>query len=557
VVPKPAQAAKTPAPAKPQAAQPKPAPATKPAAPASKPHKVAPPVHAHADTGLLADPKVLGMGGVVVLLLSALSWLSIRRRRTNAEALAPEVEDAAAADQEAPAEEVSADAERPYMPTGGDLLEAEINEIDPLAEADVYMAYRRYQQAEDLLNGAIDQEPHRHELRLKLAEVFAAAGNAPAFVAEAQNLYNELAGQDSPIWKKMQEMGREIQPDHPLFMEGGAATSGAEAGQAGEGSEGDAVSPVIDEGVEQTDAVTAMVPESAPSGDAGVPDPAPTVDIGDSDGASLLEEAAGLEAELSSADLEMDLSPVEPVDEPLTQAVADQGSGVADQDNDNGIEFESGLNQTAAAETEQAGGGVEGPQGNEIAFELPAGDELKLEDEPADAAADLPEVDPLAVDLTGSQDSAPAVVVEGQVGDDTVSATPGAALDATVATGDAAPLRDADGAPVLEDGAAPETESATPAHTLDFDIDFDKIAGRDQDFDNFFEELESSDMGAGDDETDAAAGHQEVGTKLDLAKAFMEMGDQEGAKEILQEVVNLGDDEQKQEAQGLLRQLQV
>ena len=47
----------------------------------------------------------------------------------------------------------------------------------------------------------------------------------------------------------------------------------------------------------------------------------------------------------------------------------------------------------------------------------------------------------------------------------------------------------------------------------------------------------------------------DAATKLDLAKAYQEMGDVEGAREILQEVLHEGDDEQKAEAQSLLAKL--
>jgi pilus assembly protein FimV len=47
----------------------------------------------------------------------------------------------------------------------------------------------------------------------------------------------------------------------------------------------------------------------------------------------------------------------------------------------------------------------------------------------------------------------------------------------------------------------------------------------------------------------------EVGTKLDLARAYMDMGDPDGAASILREVLEEGDDAQKQEAQKLLDSL--
>jgi pilus assembly protein FimV len=48
---------------------------------------------------------------------------------------------------------------------------------------------------------------------------------------------------------------------------------------------------------------------------------------------------------------------------------------------------------------------------------------------------------------------------------------------------------------------------------------------------------------------------QDVATKLDLAKAYHEMGDASGAREILEEVVREGDAEQRESAQALLEQL--
>jgi pilus assembly protein FimV len=47
----------------------------------------------------------------------------------------------------------------------------------------------------------------------------------------------------------------------------------------------------------------------------------------------------------------------------------------------------------------------------------------------------------------------------------------------------------------------------------------------------------------------------EVGTKLDLARAYMDMGDPDGAKNILEEVLHEGSMTQKQEAQRLMESL--
>ncbi|MFT6309781.1 MAG: pilus assembly protein FimV [Porticoccus sp.] len=77
----------------------------------------------------------------------------------------------------------------------------------------------------------------------------------------------------------------------------------------------------------------------------------------------------------------------------------------------------------------------------------------------------------------------------------------------------------------------------------DFDLDEEIDLGDDFDFDlddddNFGDEVED-----------------DIGTRLELAKAYVELGDEDGAKEILSEVVNQGSDEQKTEAKTLLESL--
>ncbi len=58
-----------------------------------------------------------------------------------------------------------------------------------------------------------------------------------------------------------------------------------------------------------------------------------------------------------------------------------------------------------------------------------------------------------------------------------------------------------------------------------------------------------------DDDFDFLAGTDEAATKLDLARAYIEMGDSDGARDILEEVALEGDSDQKTEAQELLKNL--
>ena len=90
------------------------------------------------------------------------------------------------------------------------------NDVDPIAEAEVYMAYGRDAQAEEILKDAISKEPKRYELHLKLLEMYAMRKDISAFEAIAGELYTTL-GADDPIWAKVAELGVMVEPDNPLY----------------------------------------------------------------------------------------------------------------------------------------------------------------------------------------------------------------------------------------------------------------------------------------------------------------------------------------------------
>ncbi|HWR76355.1 MAG TPA: FimV/HubP family polar landmark protein [Thiobacillus sp.] len=101
------------------------------------------------------------------------------------------------------------------------------HDVDPIAEAEVYMAYGRDAQAEEILKEAINKTPDRHEIRVKLLEIYAARRNTVTFEAVAGELYAALGSKSSPLWDKACELGRSIDPTNPLY--GGVQTSAAPA----------------------------------------------------------------------------------------------------------------------------------------------------------------------------------------------------------------------------------------------------------------------------------------------------------------------------------------
>ncbi|PPI82907.1 hypothetical protein KEHDKFFH_17295 [Marinobacter maroccanus] len=104
----------------------------------------------------------------------------------------------------------------------------------------------------------------------------------------------------------------------------------------------------------------------------------------------------------------------------------------------------------------------------------------------------------------------------------------------------------------LEEPEAPVSEEEAPEEDLDLPVASDEVpdgSGKSQ-----VADIEESELGDEDD-FDFLAGTDEAATKLDLARAYIEMGDADGARDILEEVALEGNDDQKSEAQDLLKNL--
>ena len=95
-----------------------------------------------------------------------------------------------------------------------------IGDVDPVAEADVYLAYGRDLQAEEILKEAMRATPDRLAVRTKLLEVYAKRRDAKGFELLATQLYALTNGQGGD-WAKAQELGRQIDPENQLYQPGG------------------------------------------------------------------------------------------------------------------------------------------------------------------------------------------------------------------------------------------------------------------------------------------------------------------------------------------------
>ena len=93
-------------------------------------------------------------------------------------------------------------------------------DVDPVAEADVYLAYGRDLQAEEILKEAMRTTPNRVAIHAKLMEIYAKRRDAKAFEVIALEAFNLTRG-EGPDWAHIGEMGRALDPANVLYQPGG------------------------------------------------------------------------------------------------------------------------------------------------------------------------------------------------------------------------------------------------------------------------------------------------------------------------------------------------
>ncbi|MDE2083197.1 MAG: hypothetical protein KGI90_17770, partial [Burkholderiales bacterium] len=176
---------------------------------------------------LLDNPLLLPAAGVLVVLLAGLGAYKLRSRsrRPAGETsflesrLQPDSFFGASGGQridtrEAPVSSSSSSS----MSYSLSQLDA-IGDVDPVAEADVYLAYGRDLQAEEILKEAMRATPDRMAIRTKLLEVYAKRRDAKAFELLASQVFNLTRGEGED-WAKAQSLGLGIDPENPMYQPG-------------------------------------------------------------------------------------------------------------------------------------------------------------------------------------------------------------------------------------------------------------------------------------------------------------------------------------------------
>lgn len=384
-----------------------------------------------------------------------------------------------------------------FTPSDFDAFDTDQNDVDPLSEADVYLAYGRYQQAEDLIRHAIKDTPDRDDYKLKLLEILYANENRDAFAIYAQELSASGKQEDRVFWTKVTDMGKEILPGHVLFGGSTDTTSTIANFDVNTAKKTAEIVQDVDSSFGSTDDLLDL-------DDAGLPDLELMNDINselaelqlDSDRPGLADESS-LDFDLSNFSsatvstpidkanqietIDFDLSGLSAVskDNPSTNPFSSESDRLSNFD----FDFDSGLSDQDASLTKTH-----------------SNDELPL-DMTSLESFEFP-------DFIASADKQAGVI---------------AAEDKTV--------------PVVGSQKASDTEN------FDFSFDFDAPG-----VENSVEE--DDDLGVFD-----LTDMDEFETKIDLAKAYIDMGDTEMAKKIAKEVLEKGSKEQQHAAQAILDEL--
>ncbi len=380
--------------------------------------------------------------------------------------------------------------------------DAELGE-DVLDEADVYISYGLHQQAQDLLTDAIAKEPNNNDYKAKLAEVYYSQKDSEGFEQYAEKIKDEV-GESSSQWQNILSMGKELAPSSALFA--GAAALGVAAKAA------------IDKPDEADVDIGLQTVIDNPLSDANLEDTFLDNDAGadDDDGLDFNVDDPMAE-DLEDDPVASKIMEANETSDILNFEVDDLSDDILEEDDDVDADADTvmdamstGLHETASM------------------------DDLTQELEQIGMQTTMNDLKPLDLD-EGALDAA-------------------ASLDDTVAM--QSDDLDIDTALTPED---PDQTAAYKSSSLEGDFGGDDteqfdVTNMDTEF------LDPAEQTVAQTHTDLQelgppSLIEEVGTKLDLAKAFVDMGDSDAAKETLLEVINEGDESQIKAAKDLMDKL--
>jgi pilus assembly protein FimV len=244
-------AATDPAAATPAGAEASPAAAAAPA-PAPKPVvKAAPPPPPPPERSffeeLLDNPLMLAGAALIALLVGFLLYRVLGRRREEMsesvflESRIPKDSFFGASGGESVDTKHRGDSTVSSLSYSPSQLDA--GDVDPVAEADVYLAYGRDLQAEEILREALRLNPDRTAIHLKLLEIHAKRRDVRAYESLATEVHKLTGGLGSD-WTRVVDMGKDLDPGNPLYESGAPRSASAAETAAFAGALAAAAKPV-------------------------------------------------------------------------------------------------------------------------------------------------------------------------------------------------------------------------------------------------------------------------------------------------------------------------
>ena len=427
-----------------------------------------------------------------------------------------------------------------------------LDQADPIAEAEFHMAYGLYDQAADLLTQALAKEPDNRAYRVKLIEVFFVWENRDGFLEHARQLHKSLDADSENDWNKVLILGKQLCPDDVLFAGAQTAAPAADSmdlelpeasGESETSLDFSLDSPTVEVGLAgQADADIDFNIGDADLAPANAPDMDISLDMDDAGGESMdIDFGAEHETDMSNSFLALDVGEFE----------GDQGDGedtvespTIDALGSDAPTVESPALADSNAITMESPA-LEGFDSTADTMESPTLESISVEDGSETTempGLDIDDIDSL--DLTGDGGSEDSVTL--MISDpDSFPELGGASSDSNFA----------DTGNELSD-----TEELAELIPDDSGIDLGSdLVGSDTAEQPALSNAAEADTALADPEAAAEIPQEatmtEVGTKLDLARAYIDMGDPDGARSILNEVLAEGSDAQKQEASQLLGEL--
>lgn len=370
-------------------------------------------------------------------------------------------------------------------------------DIDPLAEADVYLAYGRYQQAEELIRQAIQDHPDRDDCKLKLLEIFHASSNKADFENYAKELAAKGKQENKDFWRKVAELGRDINPDSALYNSVATNNVAVFSSESEVLAENVLLSPVgeDDQAVEHKDE-----PEEFGTATFEISD----VDEGESVFDTPSHEPIAQQPVETPTETKLENTKSD-IDASVYGNEQGDDEKVSEFQNNDSLDFDLGLATGLKDKTPD----TSDRETIEIAPSQKLDDASKTENEEFDFNFDFIKPE--------SAETEPVVKIESKV----------ESIDADR---------------TLEFSFNKPDVSENDTLNFDFDLDFPQSPSAQKKPDSSFGVSDLTDM-------------DEVETKLDLAKAYIDMGDINAAKEILDQVLENGSADQKQTARSLMEEL--